>query len=378
MARLKITHIITGLNTGGAEWMLYKLISGIDKQQFDCQIISLTTLGTMGEKFKALGVNVISLGMKNARPDPIGFYRLIRLLKQQSPDLVQTWLYHADLLGGLAAKLTGIAVVWNIRHSNLDTKLNKRHTLWTVKLCAKFSPHIPKAILCNSQRAIQIHQQVGYKKSLFYFIGNGFDLEQYQPNPSAKISLCHQLGLTKAAKIVGLVARFDSQKNHQGFIKAAEHIIKQRNDVYFALIGKGVDESNSQLMQWIRQTDNEEHFFLFGERSDIARLTAGFTVACSSSFGEGFPNSIGEAMACGVPCVVTDVGDCAYLVGDAGSVVPVDDNHAFSQAILKILELPPQEYQQLSQRARQRIQHNFSITKIIDQYQQFYQRLTLK
>ena len=375
MTPLKITHIITGLNTGGAEWMLYKLLANMDKTQFNCHVISLTTAGTMGGKIEALGLTVTCLGMKSGLPDPIRFYRLTRLLKQQSPDLVQTWLYHADLLGGLAAKLRGIPVIWNIRHSNLETKLNKRHTLLTVKLCAKLSHKIPKAILCNSQRSIKTHQQAGYKHGLFHLIGNGFDLDQYKPNPQAKTKLCHQLGLTSAAKIVGLVARFDAQKNHQGFIKAAEQIIKQRNDVYFALIGQGVDEENQQLVQWINATGYQDYFFLFGERSNISELTAGFTVACSSSFGEGFPNSIGEAMASGIPCVVTDVGDCAHLVGECGMVVAVNDNNGFAKAIQSLLELPSTEYQQLSQQARQRINQYFSLESITRQYQQFYRRM---
>lgn len=373
--KIRLVHIITGLPTGGAEMMLYKLLCQIDRDKFESHVISLTSVGIIGPKIQALGIPVFSIGMRNGLPDPIGFFRLVSQLKKLQPDIVQTWLYHADFLGGLAAKLIGVKkVIWNIRHSNLGAEVNKWHTRMTARLCGLFSAWLADVIICNSERAAQVHQELGYKKTLFHLIGNGFDLTRFCPDITAKPTLCKQLDMLEETFFIGLIARFDPQKDHQNFIQAASRVLTRFEEARFVLVGAGVDKHNKQLLKWIGATGHSNHFLLLGERNDIPQINAALDIACSSSVGESFPNAIGEAMACSTPCVVTNVGDSAKLVADTGLVVPSADSEALANAISELLDKPKAYRQNLGKLARQRIEKNFSIKSIVREYEQLYEQ----
>ncbi len=374
--KIQVVHIITGLQTGGAEMMLYKLLSHIDRDKFDNHVISLTNEGIVGPKIQAKGIPVFSIGMRNGLPDPIGFFKLVRQLRKLQPDIVQTWLYHADLLGGLAAKFSGVKkVIWNIRNCNLDAEVNKWHTRMTARLSALFSGWLADAIICNSERAAQVHQALGYKKSLFYQIGNGFDLVKFHPDVNAKLAFCKQFDIQEEIRLIGLIARFDPQKDHQNFIQAARRVLTRFMDVRFILVGAGVDNQNKQILKWIKEIGRSEHFLLLGERNDIPQINAALDIACSSSLGESFPNAIGEAMACSIPCVVTNVGDLGKLVADTGLVAPPADSDALANAIIDLLDKPKVYRQNLGKLARQRIEKNYSIKSIVHEYEQLYEQL---
>ena len=183
---MRIVHIITGLSTGGAEMMLYKLLSRMDRNEFDCEVISLTDLGQVAEKISSLGIHVHALGMKRGRPHPILLFRLASLLRDKSPDLVQTWLYHSDLIGGIAAKIAGnIRIFWSIRQSNIDSDSNKRSTVLTARTCAMLSKWVPEIIICCSQSAKASHLDLGYAENKMIVIPNGFDLDTFRPDPTA-------------------------------------------------------------------------------------------------------------------------------------------------------------------------------------------------
>jgi glycosyltransferase involved in cell wall biosynthesis len=371
---MKIVHVITGLNTGGAEMMLYKLLSAIDSARFENHVISLTNDRVVGDKIAALGVPVQYLGMAHGRFDLPRFLRLIHAISKLNPDVVQTWMYHADLLGGLAAKLAGVKhVVWNIRHSDLPAEHTKRSTRLTARLCALLSHWLPDRIICNAQRSVAVHVQLGYKQSLFEIIGNGFDLQRFKPDVAAKAGLCRELNAGSELLLVGLVARFDVQKNHRGFVAAAQTVAKQMPNTHFILAGRNADNANAELRQWIDNTGCGDRFHLLGERHDIGQLTAGFDVAVSCSiFGEGFPNTVGEAMASGVPCVVSDAGDSATIVGDTGIVVPLNDNSALADSLLQLLRMPVAKRAAMGLRARQRMLDNYSLPVIVKRFESLY------
>ncbi len=373
---LRIVHIITGLSTGGAEVMLHKLISTLPPEQFDNRVISLTDAGPLAAPIRACGIPVMALGMRRGLPDPIRLLKLAWVLKKMRPDIVQTWMYHADLIGGLAAKLAGVPViVWNIRHSNLDKNLNKLGTRLVAKACARLSRSIPQTIICNSQRAMKVHQQTGYDSSRFQYIGNGFDVNQFQPDGGAKARFCKQLGLKPEYSLVGLIARYDPLKDHQTFIRAARRMLQNQPDIRFILAGTNIDTNNLELRNKIAQTGHPEHFCLLGERKDTPFILAALDILCLSSAGESFPNVIGEAMACGVPCVATDVGDSALIVGNTGKIVPPANPFALSAVALELLALSPDARKQRGLQARQRIIEHFSLPVIAGQYQSLYQRL---
>lgn len=373
---MKVIFLITGLDTGGAETMLLKLLERLDRQRFSPHVISLTSLGDVGPRIQALGIGVEALGMKRGRPSVSAFVKLIRRLRALRPDVVHTWMYHADLLGGLAARIAGVpAVGWAIRHSNLDADKTKYSTRWVVRLCAVLSRWVPDRILCCSNVSRDIHQRIGYVGSKMVTIPNGFDLDRFQPDPAARVSVRAELGLAPNAPLVGLVGRFDPQKHHIGFVEAAALLHRRLPDVHFLLAGQGVDAHNVTLAGAIRAAGIEAVTHLLGLRSDVPRIMAALDVLASSSYGEAFPNVLGEAMSCGVPCAVTDVGDSAYIVGETGRVVAAGDMAGLAAAMQGLLALPLEERVELGQRARARVAGNFEIGEIVRRYEAFYEEL---
>ena len=376
MAHLKIAHIITGLNAGGAEIMLYKLLSGLDREAFEPRVVSLTDIGPVGEKIKLLGVPVRALGMRRGVPDPRGVWRLVQQLKAERPHLVQTWMYHADLLGGLAARLgSGIPVVWNIRHSNLDPVGNKRTTIWTAKVCARLSHCLPARIVCCSEASSRVQTALGYAGDKMMMIPNGFALTAFKPDAKARTAVREELGISQEALLIGLVGRFDPQKDHRNFVEAAARLRTDCPQVHFLLCGDGVNWNNAELTGWIGEAGLRQQFHLLGRREDMPRLTAALDIASSSSCGEGFSNVIGEAMACGVPCAVTDVGDSAFIVGETGLVVPPRNPEALAQAWKKLIQMGPEGRQKLGEAARKRILENFSLPDIVARYEALYKEV---
>jgi glycosyltransferase involved in cell wall biosynthesis len=374
---IRIVFITTGLSTGGAEAMLFKLLENIDRKKLDPYVISLISHGEIGPRIEKLGIPVVALGMNTSGCSLFPLARLFRTLREIRADIVQTWMYHADLLGGLAARLAGIRkVVWALRNSNLSERLNKRSTLNVVKICSIVSPWIPQHILSCSKRAVEIHTELGYSREKIKFIANGFDLRIFHPDDEARVSVRRELGLPPNALLVGLMARYDSQKNHTGFISAAALVHRSIPHVHFLLAGTGVDEGNQALAQLISDHHLKNHIHLLGRRTDMPRLMASLDVlASSSSYGEAFPNVLGEAMACGVPCVVTDVGDSAEIVGETGRVVLPCDMEGLARHIQAVLSLPIEERARLGQQARTRVAANYEIGYVTRLYEEFYERM---
>jgi len=371
---MKIIHIITGLSTGGAEMMLYKLLSQINSDEFESEVISLTDAGSVADKIRRLGIPIHTLGMKRGNPFPFALIKLTLLLREKKPDLIQTWMYHSDLIGGLAAKLAGgIKIVWNIRQADIGTESHKRSAIWIVKVCEKISSWLPDKIISCSHAALEFHSSLGYAKEKMLVIPNGFDLEAFQPDEDSRKSVHKELGLNEKTFLVGLVARFHPQKDHRNFIQAAKLIRKNNASVHFLLCGDGINNENPQLIQWIKQAELDECIHLLDVRKDVSRLVAALDVAVSSSLGgEGFPNVVGEAMACAVPCVVTDVGDSALLVGKTGRVVAAKDPEALAAAIIGLLEAPPEFREELGKQARLRVMKNYSLDSVVKRYETAY------
>ncbi len=374
---MRIVFIITGLSTGGAEMMLLKVLERLDRQRFSPHVISLTTLGELGPRIAALAIPVETVGMKSGLPSPLGFFRLIRMLKRVNPDVVHTWMYHADLLGGLAARLAGISAIgWCIRNSNMDQDKSKFSTRAVVSLCAFISRWVPSLILSCSENARQVHVRGGYAAERMVVVPNGFDLSRFQPDGDARKNLRTELGVDFSTPLVGLIGRFDSQKNHAGFFEAAGDLHRHLPQVHFVLSGQGINESNAALTNAISQAGVIANTHLLGLRSDMPALMAALDVlASSSSYGEAFPNVVGEAMACGVPCVVTDVGDSAYIVGDSGQVVSPNDMAGLAAAMKSVLTRSAVERRSLGERARARVAEEFDIVDVTKRYEAFFEEL---
>ena len=374
---MRVAHLITGLEVGGAEMMLWKLLSTLDRGAFEPLVISLVTPGPMGARIAELGIRVESLHLPRGLPNPAAIGRLARLLRGFRPDLLQTWMYHANLLGALAAPLARRpALVWNIRQSDLDPRFTSRSTRLVARLGGALSNLAPDRIVCCSQRAREVHCALGYRDDLMTVIPNGFDLDRFRPDPRAGAELRAALRVPVGAPLLGLVARLDPQKDVQTFIAAARRVQAELPDCRFLLCGLGMDPGNRALVDEIADAGLAQSVTLLGPRTDTPRVFAALDLLVSSSaYGEGFPNVIGEAMACGVPCAVTDVGDSAAIVADTGVAVPPRDPQALAGAIVRLLREGPERLARRGEAARGRIADHFSLSRIADRYGSLYRSL---
>jgi glycosyltransferase involved in cell wall biosynthesis len=373
---MRVLYIITGLATGGAETMLLKLLERLDRERYTPVVISLTTSGDIGPRIAALGIPVLALGMTSGLPRPSDFLHLLRKVRQLRPDIVHTWLYHADLLGGLAARLAGItAICWGIRSSNLDA--DKTH--WTTRavrrVCALLSHVIPQRIFLNSETARRIHVSLGYAGVKMSVVPNGFDLSRFRPDDGARGRVRAGLGCADDTLLVGMIGRFDPLKNHSGFISAMAIVHRNLPQVHLLLAGKGVDRDNEELVHSIERAGLSANTHLLGPRDDVPELMAALDVLACPSHAEAFPNVVGEAMAAGVPCVATDVGDCAYIIGDTGHVVPAGNMAGFASSVEAMLKLSHAERTALGEKARVRVASYFEIGHIVRRYEETYESL---
>jgi glycosyltransferase involved in cell wall biosynthesis len=286
-------------------------------------------------------------------------------------------MYHADLLGGLAAKFAGnVPVSWGIRYSDPSAAGYGSFTSWTIKVCAGLSRWIPVRIVCCSEAARDSHLAFGYAKNKMVVIPNGVDLTVIKPDRAARVAFRSSVGISDEAPVVGLVGRFHPQKGHRDFIKAAQLLHDRCPSVHFVLCGEGITWGNETLASWIDEAGLRESFRLLGRRDDIPQVMASLDLAAlSSAFGEGFPNVVSEAMGCGVPCVVTDVGHAAKIVGDTGMVVPPRDPVAMANAWERMLGLGQVRLAELGQSARQRIREHFALPAIVDRYQALFEEI---
>jgi glycosyltransferase involved in cell wall biosynthesis len=358
---MRVVHVITGLGAGGAETMLGRLVEA--QRAEVARVVSLTDVGPIGAKIQALGVPVAALGMRRGRPDPLALWRLVRLLSQDRPDVVQTWMYHADLLGGVAARILRIPVIWGVRHDRLSER-DKALTRLTRRACALLSRWIPEKVVFNSEAARRTHAAVGYATSKLVVVPNGFDLSRFRPDAEARRAVRIELGIPQDAPAVGMVARYHPHKDHATFTAMAASVRQRCPSASFVLCGDGVDWSNGELAERAARAGLQPAIHLLGRRDDVERILAAVDVACLSSRTESFPNAIAEAMACGVPCVATDCGDVREIVGEAGRVVPVGDPAALAAAVLEVLRIEPEAREAMGAAARSRVARSYSIQAV--------------
>ncbi|MGE0315486.1 MAG: glycosyltransferase [Lautropia sp.] len=376
---MKLLFVITKFGVGGAERMLLRLVEGL-APRFDPVVVSLsreTDEDSLAPAFQRTGAVVHTLDMTGLASAPAGVARLASLVRRHRPAVVNTWLYHADLVGGLGARMGGCATVaWNIRNSNLSRETSPAGTRAVVRLNAALSWQLPRRILCCSEQARQIHIDIGYDPARFELIPNGFDLERFRIDRAAATEIRDELHIAHDAPLIGMVARYDPQKNHAGFIDAAARLVRDLPHARFILAGRGCEPSNTALTDLIGRAGLTDAFRLLGRRDDIARVTAALDVATLTSvYGEAFPNVLAEAMACGVPCVSTDVGDARQIVGDTGHVVAPRDTEALVAGWRDLLGRSHDERMALAVRARSRISGHFDLAAVRRRYERAFDEL---
>jgi glycosyltransferase involved in cell wall biosynthesis len=374
--RVRIVHVINSFEYGGAEAMLCNLLVRTDRERYEPSVVALIDDLTVAEPVRRAGIPLETMGMRAGVPDPRGLARLASYLGRTCPAIVQTWMDHSNLIGGVAARAaTRARVVWGIHHSNHVRGVAKRTTLMTVSACAWLSRRVPSRIVCCSHHARDLYAARGFEPGKLTVIPNGFDTDVFRPDPCAGSAVRRDLGIDLAAPVIGLIARYDPLKDHDTFLRAAALLAARRPDVRFLLCGDRVDRGNTALAGRVDELGLAPRCHLLGPRRDVARIYAALDVATSASISEAFPLVLGEAMACGVPCVATDVGDSALIVGPAGRIVPARNPDALAAAWAELLDLDPAARARLGAAGRDRVRDLFDLRSVTRRYEALYDDL---
>jgi len=375
---MTVLHLITGLATGGAERALYNVLVGGLAASDKSVVLSLQDEGAYGPRIQSLDVPVYALGMRRALPRPVAAWRLREWVREIRPEVIQGWMYHGNLAASMAARMTPgqrPAVAWNVRQSLYSLAAEKPLTRQVIR-ANRWGSAGADAILYNSRLSREQHEAFGFASNCGQVIPNGFDTGQLRPDAVAGLATREALGIPRDAIVIGHVARFHPMKDHASFLRAALEVMQTRSDVVCLLAGRDVNLENPALAGIVPQ-GVEERFRFVGEREDVPDLMQAMDVFClSSAWGEAFPNVLGEAMALGVPCVATDVGDSQDIVGETGEVVPPSDSEALARGLLAMLERPMEDRNALGQAARSRIEARYALPSVVAQYRELYERLS--
>ncbi len=374
---MKILHVINTLAAGGAQSVLAQNLERWPSTEDRQLVICLTERGPLSARIEALGVQVIHLDMNPSALKISKFLKLLRAIHAFRPDVVQTWLYHSDLIGGLAARLVSRApLVWGMHHTLGDERSVKKSTRRVVRTLAALSNILPTRIVCCADSAFETHQAAGYRTDRMRVVYNGVDVERFHPDADARIEVRDELGLAGDTQLLGMFARFHPQKDFKTLARAIGLLAKEMSNVHFVLAGDEVDADNARLQSWLKESGAEMNTHLLGLRDDMPRLMAAMDVIIlSSAYGEALPLVLCEAMSCGVPCVATNVGDSAKVVEGSGRVVARENAQALAQGCAQILNLGKAEYAHLSRSARAHIVDVFNVTKTAAGYRQIYLEL---
>lgn len=368
---MKIVHIITGLNTGGAEMALCRLLESLPSPEFTHTVIALGPEGTLSTRIGQAAV-LHHLGMHAGRLRPRDLLRMRSILRRVRPDLIQGWMYHANFMATLAGLGLGVPIVWGVRQTLYSLDHEKVSARWVIRVCAWLSRK-PARIAYNSEVSRAQHLEFGFCDARGVVIPNGFDTREFTRDSEARLRLRSELHIQDDALAIGLVARMHPMKDHANFLRAAARFVADYTNAVFVLVGEGVSEGNRELFGLIKELQLQDKVRLCGCRTDIAAVNNALDItSLSSAWGEGCPNAIGEGMACGTPCVATDVGDVRELIGDTGVVVPACDPVALSVGWSKLAALGPAGRRKLGESARQRVVARYSLAATAKKYAELY------
>jgi glycosyltransferase involved in cell wall biosynthesis len=376
---ISIVHVISGLDLGGAERALFNLLDGFsDEERKVCQVISLTTLGKYGTKIQGLGVPVQALGLGRKPSTWPSLMTLRRKIRLEAPDILVSWMYHANIVAWLVSRRLPKAPVllWNIRHC-LHSLCDEKRTTRCVIHVHKWAYKAVDAVVYNSWLSLEQHTSFGVDSPNSVVIPNGFDPGTWMPDANDRISVRKSLGIPIDAKVVGHVGRYHPLKDQKTLLHAMRSIMRRYSDVHLLVVGKDVNPNNSSLRRYFDLLPSERVHIL-GERSDVHRLLRVVDVFCLSSKSEAFPNVLGEAMSTGVACISTDVGDARRIVGDTGFIVPVGDYSRLEKLIDLYIGLTFVEMSKAGQLARSRIIAHYSIDKNLKSYRDLFRDLIEK
>lgn len=373
---VSVLHVITGLNDGGAEGVL-KRICLFDKDKgFVHHVVCLSGIGKHSAELENEGIKVFHLEVKGFRSCLNAIWKFKSVLNDIKPNVIQTWMYHSDLFGGIFGRLFGFrAVIWNIRQTELSTAYVKKSTIWLAKIAARLSHTVPLKIVSCGERAKSFHAHFGYDESKMIVVGNGFNLNAIGDLYSIdQIMMTREsFGIGPSEIIIGMVGRFDPVKNHRGLLEALSEL--NHFSYRLLLIGEGLSSENPELSAWIVENNLSNKVILLGQRADVFRFYQLMDIHVLPSHSEGFPNVLIEAMAVGTPCIVTDAGDAAMIVKDTGWVVPVRNTELLKIALQDAMEECLNDKQQFELRkldSIKRVKENYTLNAMVNKYHQVW------
>lgn len=363
MAPLRVLHVITGLDIGGAEGMLSALVTSPDPD-LEHHVVSLKSGGFHGAALREAGIGLDELGLAPRRPDPRALWRLAGLIRDLRPDIVQGWLYHGDLAALLGLALSGrrrmTRLAWGVRCSNLDMAAYGRGLRFVQAACARLSRH-PDIVIANSQAGLAAHLALGYRPRRTAVIYNGIAIERFAPDPARRAELRRSLGIDERAAVVAHVARLDPMKDHPTLLTALG-LLPQ---VHCLAIGAGTET-----------LPDRPNLHRLGRRDDVSHvLPAADFIVSSSAYGEGFSNALAEGMASGLPAIATDIGDAREIVGDTGVIVPPRAADRLAAGIKSLIAESEEERRARRERSRRRIEERFSLARAVSGFRGAYRRL---
>jgi glycosyltransferase involved in cell wall biosynthesis len=355
--------------------LLYKLLSSIDRTRFASTVISLKPAGDVGPMISSLDVPVYDLSIEGVVGGFRGLRRAASLIRAMRPHVIQTWLHHADLFGTVAARLSGNSnLVWSLQCASLSATDVPRRNLHLVRVLGVLSA-LPRVVISVSEAGRLAHSDAGYHPRRWEVIPNCFDTRSFSPDMHARARVRARLSMGEHDALIGIIGRYHPMKGHALFLQAAKKLTEKRPDVMFVMAGKNVDERNQELTERIDDLGLAHNVRLLGMWPDMPELMNAFDILAVSSTSEGFPTVLGEAMACGVPCVATDVGDCRAVIAETGRVVVPGDPGALAGAWEELLNLPVRDRRELGRAARERICSSYGIDVIVARYQNLYEEL---
>jgi glycosyltransferase involved in cell wall biosynthesis len=368
---MKVCHVITGLDVGGAELALCGMLEALSEP--DNTVVALRGESALSARV-ASAAPLSHLAMNPGRATPRDVVRLRNVLRRDRPDVIHAWMYHANLAASLAMTGLRTPVIWDIHHSLSDLASEKRKTRAVIRANAWLS-RLPTRIRYVSALAAKQHARFGFSARRALVIPNGYDTDMLRPDSDARARIRRELRTDPGALVIGMVARMHPTKDHANFLEAAARFLPGHPGTVFVLVGEGVSDGNPTLLAAIERLGLRPHMRLCGKRADIPAVNAAFDIATLSSRGEAFPNAVAEAMACGTPCVATDAGDAALIIGETGVVVPPRDAAALSRGWARLADLSPSERAALGLRARERIVECFARKAIAHRFVDLYREL---
>ncbi len=366
-------HIITSTNVGGAQIMLRRYLAASDQGPWRHSVVSVLPEGSLAGQIRDMGVPVHSLGLTSAAGTAGALRRLRNYLRREGPDVIHGWMYHGCLASwaGRVGRRDRPALVWGIHHSLHDPRNEKPATRGMLRAMAALSRGVDLVTYCSNASRRQ-HEAIGFSGDRSVLIPNGVDIDLFRPDPNARPRLAALCDVPQERILVGNVARAHPMKDHHAMVRAVAQLVGQGRDVQAVIVGEG--HEGGAAAQEASRLGISDRLSLLSVRDDIHRLVPGLDVfLLSSAWGEAFPLSVAEAMSAGVACVVTDVGDCADLVGPAGLVVPPGDSEAQARAVERLIAAGPDGRAELGAQARDRVRARFSMPRYVTLQNEAYE-----